>query len=62
MTNEFGDRLERQYVNNHSSVQIRSRRAVRRVNTNMDEFVTDNTDLSDVDFTNMSMRHEECFG
>jgi hypothetical protein len=46
MANEFGNRLERQHVNDHSRVKIRPeprefnvRMIVRRVNTNIDEFV-----------------------
>jgi hypothetical protein len=35
---------------------------VRWVNTNMDEFVVDNIDMSDVDFKDVSMGHEEFFG
>jgi len=55
MANEFGgrlDRMERQHV----------KRVVRWVNTNMDEFVADNTDISDVDFKDVSVEHGECFG
>jgi len=60
MANKFRDRLdtlERQHVNDHDRVQIRLeqrefniRRVVRRVNTNVYEFVADNMDISDVDF------------
>jgi hypothetical protein len=60
MTNEFRDRLnrlERQYVNNHGRVQIRpeqrelnAKRADGRINTNVDEFVADNADTSEVYF------------
>jgi hypothetical protein len=38
------------------------RRVVKRVNTNVDEFVVDNMDMSDVDFKYMSMGHREHFG
>jgi len=72
MTNEFGDsldRLEKQRVKGYSRVQIRLelkefnvRRAVRRVNINVDDFVTDNTNMSDVDFEDVSVWHRECFG
>jgi len=65
MTNEFGDsldRLEKQRVKDYSRVQIKLelrefnvRRAIRRVNINVDEFVTDNTDMSDVDFEDVSV-------
>jgi len=65
MTNEFGDsldRLEKQRVKGYSRVQIRLelkefnvRRAVRRVNINVDDFVTDNTNMSDVDFEDVSV-------
>jgi len=51
------DRLKRQHVNNHGRVQIRPeqrefnvKRAVRRLNTNVDEFVADNADTSEVYF------------
>jgi len=37
-------------------------RAVRRVNIDVDEFVVNNTNMSDVDFKDVSVRHEECFG
>ena len=33
-----------------------------RVNTNVDTFVADNTNMSNVDFEDVSMRHEERFG
>jgi len=72
MANEFGCRVDRlkQHVNDHGRVQIfrpeqrefNVRRAVRWVNTNMNEFVAENTDMSDVDFEVMSAGHEECFG
>jgi len=72
MANEFEDRLdrlERQHVNNHGRVQIKPvrrecnvSRVVRQVNTNMDAFMADNTDISDVDFEDVSMRHGESFG
>jgi len=65
MTNEFGDsldRLEKQRVKDYSRVQIKLelrefnvRRAIRRVNINVDEFVTDNMDMSDVDFEDVSV-------
>jgi hypothetical protein len=28
----------------------------------MDEFVADNTDMISVDFKDVSVKHEECFG
>ena len=70
MINEIGDRLyklERQHVNNHGRVWIRPerrefnvRRVVRWVNTNMDKFMADNVDMSDVSFEDVSMRHWKC--
>jgi len=67
MTNKFGDRLERKRVNDHDGVQNRPkqrefivRRALRQVNTNVNEFVTDN-DTSSVDFENIFVGHEEHF-
>ena len=72
IANKFGDkldRLEKQRVNDHDNVQIRHeqrefnvKRVVRQVNTNMDEFVADNTDMISVDFKDVSVKHEECFG
>jgi lysozyme family protein len=60
MTNKYRDkldRLKRQHVNNHGRVQIRPeqrefnvKRVVRRVNTNVDEFVADNANTSEVYF------------
>ena len=54
------DKLKRQHVNNHGRVQIRPeqrefnvKRVVRRVNTNMDTFVVDNADTSEVYFDNV---------
>jgi hypothetical protein len=38
------------------------RRAVRRVNTNINEFVADNAYINDVGFDNVSMGHREGFG
>ena len=60
MVNEFGDRLERQRVNDHSRVQIRLEQ--RKFNTNVDAFVADNTNISDIGFEDVSMRHGEHFG
>ena len=58
-----------QYINDHGRIQIRPeqrefnvRRVVRRVDTNVDQFVGDNADMSDVDFEDVFMGHEECFG
>ena len=72
MTNEFGERferLERNHVNDDGRVQNSSnqrefnvRRVVRLVNTNMDGFLVENTDIRDVDFEDMSVRHGESFG
>jgi hypothetical protein len=69
MSKDFGDRLEKQHVNDHGRVQIRSERrkfnvtrAVRWVNNNMDEFVADNTYMNDVDFEDVSVGHEKHFG
>jgi len=72
ITNEFGDRLDklkRQRVNDHDMVQIRPerkefniKRVVMRVNTNVDMFVADNANMSNVDFEDVSVRHEERFG
>jgi len=69
MTNEFGDRLarlERQHFNDHGVVKLRLKlgefnviRVVRRVNTNMDEFVANNTNMSDVDFEDVSVGQGE---
>jgi hypothetical protein len=69
MANEFRDRmnrLERKCVNHHGRVQIRPeqresnvKRVVIRVNTNMNEFVTDNADMSDVNFKNVFVRYGE---
>jgi hypothetical protein len=63
------DRSERQHANDHSGVQNRPkrrkfnvRRAVKRVNTDLDEFVDDNIDMSDADFDNMFMGNGEQFG
>jgi len=71
MANKFGDRLDRlkrQHVNNHSMVQIKPkwgefnvRRVVRQVNTNMDEFVANNVNISNVDFEDVSVGHGERF-
>jgi hypothetical protein len=71
MTNEFGDRLdrlERQYANNHGGVQnkpkqkeLNVRMVVRRVNTDVDEFVADNVGMSDIDFEDVFMGHGERF-
>jgi hypothetical protein len=60
MANEFRDRLERQRVNDHSKVQIRLKQ--RKFNTNVDAFVADNTNISDIGFEDVSMRHGEHFG
>ena len=72
MANKFGNRLDtlkRQHVNYYGRVQIRLkqrefniRRVVRRVNTNVDEYVADNMDTSDADFKYMSVGHENFFG
>jgi hypothetical protein len=69
MTTEFGDRLERQCANDHGEVQNRPKRrefnvnrAIKRVNTDVDKFVYDNADMSDVDFKDVSMGYRECFG
>lgn len=63
------DRLERQRVNDHDMVQIRPerkefniKRIVMQVNTNMDKFVANNTNMSNVDFEDVSIRHGERFG
>ena len=71
MANEFKDRLDmldRKHVNDHCRVQNKPerkefnvKRVVRRVNTNVDEFVIDNIDMSNVDFKDVSMGHGECF-
>jgi hypothetical protein len=37
-------------------------RVVRRVNTNVDEFVADNANISYVDFEDVFTGHGECFG
>jgi hypothetical protein len=70
MTNEFGDRLdrlERQHANNHGGVQNKPKQkelnvsmVVRRVNTDVDEFVANN-DTSSVDFENIFVGHGEHF-
>jgi hypothetical protein len=69
MANEFKDRLDRKHVNDHCRVQNKPerkefnvKRVVRRVNTNVDEFVADNTDIRDVYFENVSVRNGEHFG
>jgi len=72
MTNKFGDRLarlERQHFNDHGMVKLRPKlgefnviRVVMRVNTNMDEFVANNMNMSDVDFKDMSMGQGGSFG
>ena len=61
MANEFGDRLERQHVNDHGRVKIRLERrefnvrmVVRQVNTNVDKFVAGNADIRDLDFKDVS--------
>jgi hypothetical protein len=68
ITNKFRDRLEKQHVNDHVRVQIRSewrefnvRAAIKRVNTNMDEFVVDNVDMNDVDFEDVFVGYGENF-
>jgi len=38
------------------------RRAIRRVNTNVDEFMADNANMSNIDFEDVSMEHREHFG
>jgi len=69
MANKFGDRLERQRDNDHGGVQNRPkqrgfnvRRVIRRVNTDVDEFMADNANLSNVDFEDVSIKHREHFG
>jgi hypothetical protein len=69
MANKFGDRLERQRANDHGRVQNRPkqrgfnvRRVIRRVNTDVDEFMVDNANLSNVDFEDVSIEHREHFG
>jgi hypothetical protein len=69
MANKFGDRLERQRANDHGGVQNRPkqrgfnvRRVIRRVNTDVDEFMADNANLSNVDFEDVSIEHREYFG
>ena len=69
MIDEFGDRLDKQHFNDHDRVQIRPqrrefnvRRVVRQVNIDVDEFVADNTDMSDVAFKDMSVGDQRCFG
>jgi len=69
MANKFGDRLERQRANDHDGVQNRPkqrgfnvRRVIRRVNTDVDEFMADNANLSNVDFEDVSIEHREHFG
>jgi len=69
MINGFGDRLDKQHFNDHDRVQIRPlrrefnvKRVVRQVNIDVDEFVVDNTDMSDVDFKDVSVGHWRCFG
>jgi hypothetical protein len=61
--------LERQHVNDNGRVQIRPkkrefnvRRAIRQVNTIVDEFMANIADIGDVDFKVVSGGHEECFG
>jgi len=48
--------------NRHEWREFNVMRAVRRVNIDVDEFVVNNTNMSDVDFKDVSVRHEECFG
>jgi hypothetical protein len=69
MANKFRDRLERQHTNDHGRVQNRPkqrgfnvRRVIRRVNTDVDEFMADNANLSNVDFEDVSIEHREYFG
>jgi len=69
MTDEFGDRLVRQHVNGCGGVQNRLdkkefnvRRVVRRVNTDIDEFVACNTDIGNIDFDNVFVGNGERFG
>jgi hypothetical protein len=72
MANDFRDRLdklERKCVNDHDGVQNRSerrefniRRVVRGVNTNVNEFMASNMDISDVDFEDVFVGHGEHFG
>jgi len=64
MANEFRDRMNR--LERNGRVQIRPerresnvKRVVIRVNTNMNEFVTDNADMSDVNFKDVFVRYGE---
>jgi hypothetical protein len=66
MANEFEDI---QCANDHGGIQNRLewrefnvRRIVRWVNIDVDEFVADNVNMSDVDFEDVSLGHGECFG
>jgi len=68
VANAFGNRLERQHVNDHGKVQIRSKQRefnvkgiVKRVNTNVDEFMADNMDIRDVDFEDVFVGYGKCF-
>jgi len=71
MPNEFGDklnRLEKKLPNDYGGVQNRLekrefnvRRVVRRFNINLDEFVTDNTEMDNVNFDNVYVGHKEQF-
>jgi hypothetical protein len=61
--------LERNHVNDHGRVQIRHehreinvRKVVRGDNTNVDKFVIDNMDMSDVHFEDVFVKHGEHFG
>ena len=60
MANEFGYRLERQHDNDHSGAQNRPKRrkfnvmkAIKGVNTDLDEFMDDKINMSAADFHNM---------
>jgi len=69
MADEFGDRWVRQHSNGYGGVQNRLdkkkfnvRKVVKRVNTDMDEFVAYNTDIGNINFDNVFMGNGKRFG
>ena len=68
MTNGFEnkfDSLEKKHANDHygdsQQVRVNVRRVIRPVNTDVDEFMTDNTNMSDDEFNEMLVGDREYF-